>query len=61
MFKYEMHCHTARVPATLHTAAALYSTAAPSTERVTLELIPYFAHANRGETDMKVWFVEERG
>lgn len=56
MFKYEMHCHTAEVSVCARTPAA-----APSTERVTLELIPYFAHANRGETDMKVWFVEERG
>lgn len=49
----------ARVPATVRTAEPLYSTTPPAAEPTTLELIPYFAHANRGETDMKVWFVED--
>lgn len=33
-----------------------YTTAAPARERVSLRLIPYNAFANRGESDMRVWF-----
>lgn len=33
----------------------LYFDACESTEEIQLKLIPYFAYANRGETDMVVW------
>jgi DUF1680 family protein len=34
----------------------LYSFEKPTLKDATLSLIPYFAWANRGETDMRVWF-----
>ena len=36
----------------------LYSTEAPKTESTTLKLIPYNCFANRGESDMLVWFLQ---
>ena len=35
---------------------ALYASRAPKVESATLKLIPYNAFANRGESDMRVWF-----
>jgi DUF1680 family protein len=35
---------------------ALYANQAPKVESATLKLIPYNAFANRGESDMRVWF-----
>ncbi len=40
----------------LSDAPALYSTALPTREATPLRLIPYSAFANRGESDMRVWF-----
>ena len=37
----------------------LYSNKAPQIIETTLKLIPYNSFANRGETDMLVWFVEK--
>ena len=37
----------------------LYSNKAPETVKTTVKLIPYNCFANRGETDMLVWFVEK--
>ena len=37
----------------------LYSSSAPKTEDAALRFIPYNCFANRGETDMVVWFCEE--
>ena len=34
----------------------LYFTHRPPLREVPVRLIPYFAHANRGETEMLVWF-----
>jgi len=33
----------------------LYRTLNTSTKPVTVQLIPYYAWANRGQTDMRVW------
>lgn len=41
----------------LHSSNKLYSYAPPEIEDVSLTLIPYFAWANRGETDMQIWFL----
>jgi DUF1680 family protein len=38
---------------------ALYFTADETFEEIPLTLIPYFAFANRGESDMLVWFVKK--
>lgn len=48
----------AKIPAVRFSADSLYSYSAPKKESIRLNLIPYFAHANRGEADMKVWFTE---
>lgn len=40
----------------INTSDALYSHSAPKIEDTTLKLIPYNCFANRGETDMLVWF-----
>ena len=37
----------------------LYRNQPPKTEAATLRLIPYYAFANRAETDMRVWFLSE--
>ncbi|MDE6419847.1 MAG: glycoside hydrolase family 127 protein, partial [Lachnospiraceae bacterium] len=37
----------------------LYSEIQPVKERVTLTAIPYYAWANRGENQMRVWMLEE--
>ena len=37
----------------------LYRNQPPKTESATLRLIPYYAFANRAETDMRVWFLSE--
>ena len=37
----------------------LYSKAGDDYEEFTLKLIPYYAFANRGETDMQVWFLRK--
>ena len=37
----------------------LYRNQPPKTESATLRLIPYYAFANRSETDMRVWFLSE--
>jgi DUF1680 family protein len=37
----------------------LYRNHPPKTEAATLRLIPYYAFANRAETDMRVWFLSE--
>ena len=37
----------------------LYTITQPKTKKETLTLIPYFAWANRGETDMQIWFLDE--
>ena len=37
-------------------AGRLYSACRPRLEKASVRLIPYFAHANRGETEMLVWF-----
>ena len=37
----------------------LYSEKPPVKERATLTAIPYYAWANRGETQMRVWMLEE--
>lgn len=37
----------------------LYRNAPPRTEPAILQLIPYYAFANREETDMQVWFLSE--
>lgn len=47
-----------KVPAVRFSADSLYSYSEPKKKRFQLELIPYFAHANRGAADMKVWFSE---
>ena len=39
--------------------APLYSYAPPEKEPITLRLLPYSAFANRGETNMRVWFRTE--
>ena len=39
--------------------AALYSTKPYETEKLTLTAIPYYAWANRGEKDMRVWMPKE--
>lgn len=39
-------------------ATALYTYHKPTTENTVLTFIPYFAWANREESDMKVWFPE---
>lgn len=41
----------------LKTSAALYSYDAPVAEPITLRLVPYFAWANRGRGDMRVWWL----
>ncbi len=41
---------------TVSEKGALYSRKAPTFTETTLKLIPYSIFANRGETDMKVWF-----
>lgn len=41
----------------LHTSDALYSYRPPEKEKIELKLIPYFLWANRGETDMQIWFM----
>lgn len=41
----------------LHTSPALYSYDPPEKETIELKLIPYFLWANRGETDMQIWFL----
>lgn len=41
-----------------HPATTLYAYHKPALENTVLTLIPYFAWANRGEFDMKVWFPE---
>lgn len=38
---------------------ALYSEKPPVKEKATLTAIPYYAWANRGETQMRVWMLEE--
>lgn len=38
----------------------LYTTRRPALQEVPVRLIPYFAHANRGETEMLIWFSEEK-
>lgn len=38
---------------------SLYRNTPPKTEAATLKLIPYYAFANRQETDMRVWFLAE--
>ncbi len=38
---------------------SLYRNTAPATETATLKLIPYYAFANRAETDMRVWLFSE--
>ena len=37
----------------------LYSKAGDDYEKFTLRLIPYYAFANRGETEMVVWFLRK--
>ena len=37
----------------------LYSKAGDDYEKFTLRLIPYYAFANRGETDLAVWFLRK--
>ncbi len=50
---------TAKIPVSiLQQSTALYSFAPPITKKETLTLIPYFAWANRGETDMQIWFID---
>lgn len=41
----------------LRTSENLYSYRSPEKEKITLKLIPYFMWANRGETDMQIWFL----
>lgn len=50
--------HTLTVPCRrrLPFTNVLYSNCPPKTEETTLKLIPYNCFANRGETDMLVWF-----
>ncbi|MBQ7642604.1 MAG: glycoside hydrolase family 127 protein [Clostridia bacterium] len=38
---------------------SLYSFDKPRTEKTTINLIPYFAWANREQSDMKVWLIEK--
>lgn len=38
----------------------LYSETPPTKEKVSLTAIPYYAWANRGETQMRVWMLEEQ-
>ena len=40
------------------TTEALYTASAPEYEEKIMNIIPYFAWANREEGDMKVWFVD---
>ena len=50
---------TADLPTTYQCpATALYAYHKSKTDKTVLRLIPYFAWANRGESDMKVWFPE---
>lgn len=50
---------TASLPTTYKCpTATLYAYHKPTVNDTVLTLIPYFAWANRGETDMKVWFPE---
>ena len=50
---------SATVPAArMVSDGALYSAQKPTFEEAELKLIPYFAWANRGESDMKVWIPE---
>jgi DUF1680 family protein len=51
LFTLEVECKK-RIPFT----SDLYSNTAPKTETATLKLIPYNCFANRGESDMTVWF-----
>ena len=37
----------------------LYTVKVPAADRVKVKLIPYFCRANRGDTDMKVWLLDE--
>ena len=37
----------------------LYSEERPQKESITLTAIPYYAWANRGENQMRVWMLEE--
>ena len=39
---------------------ALYTTQAPQAEAILLHGVPYYAWANRGEHDLRVWLVEEK-
>lgn len=47
---------TVEIPAKKRTAERLYSYQSPEKEETRLKLIPYFAWANRGRNDMRVWF-----
>ena len=42
----------------IHTSDALYSEERPIKEKETLTAIPYYAWANRGENQMRVWMHE---
>lgn len=42
----------------IHTSDALYSEERPTKEKETLTAIPYYAWANRGENQMRVWMHE---
>jgi len=44
----------------LKNTKALYTFESPEYEEITLQMIPYFAWANRGENDMRVWFPYKR-
>lgn len=39
----------------IHTSETLYSEERPTKEKETLTAIPYYAWANRGENQMRVW------
>lgn len=43
----------------MKSSEALYSEERPTAEQVTLNAIPYYAWANRGENQMRVWMQEE--
>ena len=63
-FTAEEHLHSAYGLPTLTVACTkqvtqdegLYRNTPPKTEAAELKLIPYYAFANRAETDMRVWF-----
>lgn len=54
LFTLEVECKK-RIPF----ASGLYSNTAPKTKAAVLKLIPYNCFANRGESDMAVWFCGE--